>query len=410
LTVLGGPHAKAFPDDALRFFDVVVRECDKQLVADILSTPPKGEIVTNGRPIQDLPTVAERMPEIRASAFWNGRPYPSSTIGLLASVGCPYKCDFCTDWNSPYAMLPLDRLEEDLRFVMSRYPKALISFHDPNFGVKFDEIVAVLERVPHGSRKRYILESSLSVLRDGRLRRLRDVGCIYVAPGIESWEAYSNKAGVGTAVSAREKMDRLVEHFKLIHEYVPGIHCNFLFGMDEDRGDEPVELTREFMARTPFVWPTINVPVPFGGTPLADKYLAEDRVLRSMPFFFYYAPYLVTTVQNYGPVDFYKKLVEMTEQIVSTGSLLRRMKTTTGRIRASLLLRTVSERGMLGRYRRLLKAMESEPGLRSFHEGDSEPLPEFYHRVLDRQLGAYAELLSREDRRPVLTGEERVVT
>ena len=205
-------------------------------------------------------------------------------------------------------------------------------------------------------------------------------------------------------------MERVVEHFKLIHEYVPGIHCNFLFGLDGDRGDEPVELTREFMTRTPFVWPTINVPVPFGGTPLCDKYLAEGRILRSMPFFFYYAPYLVTTVQNYGPVDFYEKLVGMTEQIVSTGSLLRRLKTTTGRIRASLLLRTISERGMLGRYRLLLKSMKSEPGLRRFHEGASDPLPEFYHRLFDRQLGAYAELLSREDRRPVLTRETRVVT
>ncbi|MEE9198904.1 MAG: radical SAM protein, partial [Dehalococcoidia bacterium] len=34
LTVIGGPHAKAFPDDCLRFFDVVVRECDKTLIAD----------------------------------------------------------------------------------------------------------------------------------------------------------------------------------------------------------------------------------------------------------------------------------------------------------------------------------------------------------------------------------------
>ena len=52
-----------------------------------------------------LPSVAERMPEIRRSAFlWNplrgrSRPYASTTIPLLASVGCPYRCDFCVDWS-----------------------------------------------------------------------------------------------------------------------------------------------------------------------------------------------------------------------------------------------------------------------------------------------------------------------
>src|SRR5258706_429033 len=36
LTVLGGPHATAFPTDSLRFFDLVVKQCDKALIADIL--------------------------------------------------------------------------------------------------------------------------------------------------------------------------------------------------------------------------------------------------------------------------------------------------------------------------------------------------------------------------------------
>ncbi|MBM3957985.1 MAG: radical SAM protein, partial [Gemmatimonadetes bacterium] len=407
LTILGGPHAKAFPDDCLRFFDVVVRECDKELVADIVRTPPRGSVVTNGRPLREIPSVEERMPEIRASAFWRGRPYPSSTVPLLSSVGCPYGCDFCTDWDKPYALLPTDRLEADLRFVIDEYPNVLMAFHDPNFGVKFDEVLEVLERVPHGSRKRYILESSLSTLRDGRLERLRDVGCLYVAPGVESWGAYSNKAGVGPRVSAREKMERVVEHLRLIHEYVPGIHCNFMFGLDVDRGDEPVELTKEFMVRVPFVWPTINVPVPFGGTPMYERHVKERRILRAMPFLFYYAPYLVTTVRNYGPVRFYEKLVELTEQIVSTGALVRRLKATSGRVRVSLLLRTFSERGILARYRQLLEAMKADRGMRTFHEGASESLPEFYHYVFDRQLGSYAGLVSREDRRPLLTQESR---
>ena len=36
LTVMGGPHAKQFPEDCLRFFDIVVLDCDKTLISEIL--------------------------------------------------------------------------------------------------------------------------------------------------------------------------------------------------------------------------------------------------------------------------------------------------------------------------------------------------------------------------------------
>ena len=36
LTVIGGPHARSFPRDCLRFFDLAVEDCDKPLINDIL--------------------------------------------------------------------------------------------------------------------------------------------------------------------------------------------------------------------------------------------------------------------------------------------------------------------------------------------------------------------------------------
>ncbi len=36
-TVIGGPHARSFPVDCLRFFDLVVKECNQSLIADILA-------------------------------------------------------------------------------------------------------------------------------------------------------------------------------------------------------------------------------------------------------------------------------------------------------------------------------------------------------------------------------------
>ena len=58
LTVIGGAHAKSFPEDCLRYFDLVVKECNRTLVEDILKgrfDPPA--VITSGKPLTEIPTV-----------------------------------------------------------------------------------------------------------------------------------------------------------------------------------------------------------------------------------------------------------------------------------------------------------------------------------------------------------------
>ena len=404
LTVIGGPHAKSFPVDCLRFFDFVVQECDKPLIDDLLTGAfARGSIVTSGRPLRDFPSVEERMPEITASAFAFGRPVRSTIVPLLSSVGCPYTCDFCVDWNNPYALLPLDRLEADLAYLSRRWPRTLVAFHDPNFGVKFDEVLTILEKRPATERNPYIMESSLSLLKGPRLKRLAETGCVYVAPGVESWESYSQKAGVGSTVG-RDKLERLVTHFEEIGEHVRGLQANFIFGSDVDRGDEPVELTSEFMRRLPFVWPTINIPTPFGGTPLYDRYLAEGRVLRAMPFTFYYTPYLVTTLANYHPSEYYDKLTNLYSVMASGRMMMSRVFTDgSPALRTLHVLRSLAMLKFLAAFRRVGRLLRTDREFRSFHEGRSGTLPDYYRGIYEKRLGAYASLLSAAERTPDLT-------
>ncbi len=401
LTVVGGPHAKSFPRDCQRFFDVVVVDCNEALVEDIIARRlDPGTVVTARQPYHDVPSVEERLPELRASAFARGRPYFSTTIPFLSSVGCPYACDFCIDAHVPYRQLSLERLGADLRFLAARFPRVMFGFHDPNFGVRFDEVMDVLESVPAGSRLPYIIESSLSVLRGRRVARLGDTNCGTLAPGIESWADYSQKAGVGHATGA-VKVDRLVEHFRLLHEHVHYLQANFLFGLDGDEGDEPVTLTKEFMTRTPFVWPVVNIPHPFGGTPLFEAQLAAGRILTSLPFSFYYSPYVASVPRHYGPVEYYERLIDLFSHFTSAHMLARRLAATTSPyVRLVHVVRTRVKRRRLAAFCRLRARLETDPQLGAFHEGRAAVLPELYHREYERLLGRYAPLMSRADRKP----------
>jgi radical SAM superfamily enzyme YgiQ (UPF0313 family) len=401
LTVIGGPHARSFPRDCLRFFDLVVGHCDRALIADIVrGSYDPGAVVSSERPLMDLPGVEERLPEIRSSIFVRGRPAPSSTVPLLASIGCPYHCDFCIDWSTPYVTLPRERIEADLHYLSTHWPGVMVSYHDPNFAVRFDEMMAVMETVPARTRNPYIMESSLSVLKGSRLRRLKDTNCIYIASGIESWTGYSAKAGVGHAAGA-PKLAALLDQFHKLHRHGFALQANFIVGMDGDRGSEPVDLTAEFIRRLPFVWPVVNVPIPFGGTPLFDACLANDRLLRAMPFSFYYTPYLVTTLEHYAPIDYCRGLSAIYALLTSGGMLARRLATrATWGIRSLHALRTVGMRQDLAAFHQFGTMLETDDRFRAFHEGRKVPLPEFYHSSYERRLGRYAELLSRADRTP----------
>jgi hypothetical protein len=76
--------------------------------------------------------------------------------------------------------------------------------------------------------------------------------------------------------------------------------------------------------------------------------------------------------------------------------------TTRPTVRLIHLTRTASTRAWINVYRSILRRLRSDAELRTFHEGKLQALPEFYHRIYERMLGPYAELVSRQDRLPML--------
>jgi hypothetical protein len=149
------------------------------------------------------------------------------------------------------------------------------------------------------------------------------------------------------------------------------------------------------------VWPTINIPTPFGGTPLYENCLADDRILKKIPFAFYYNPYLVIQLANYHPIEYYEHLIDISSLVCSKGMLMRRVRTQSRpAIRFVHGLRALSVRQDLEEYRRIRTLLTTDAQFRAFHEGRSDVLPEFYHWQFERRLGHYAELLTREERMP----------
>lgn len=401
--VIAGPHAKAYPKDALRFADYVVKDCDKSIIHDLAAgRVPRGSILNSKNKLDDIPLVEERITEIKtASLFFSWFNLIRMATPMLSSIGCPYSCNFCVDWNSTYRVFDSDRLKLDLNYIGQNFPKAVVTFHDPNFGIKFDATMEVLKsrtvQIP------YAMESSLSVLRTpARMKSLADTNCVLVAPGIESWDDYSNKSS-GSGHSGYEKVGAIANQFAELHEYVSYTQANFIFGLDTDAGDTPIQLHKLFMDKAPFVWPTLNIPVPFGGTPLFDEHLTADRIREQMPFEFYYAPYLVTTIRNYDPIAYYDKLIVYLEYCCSHTMLQRRLATR--RHPTERIIDHARTRSMwpeIKNYRAIKHRLSVDRELRNYHEGKTQKLPEYYLTRRGVRLGRYASVLTNADQIPVL--------
>ena len=71
------------------------------------------------------------------------------------------------------------------------------------------------------------------------------------------------------------------------------------------------------------------------------------------------------------------------------------------------MIKALGNRQMARRLRQLAYLLRTNSKFRKFHEHETDVLPEFYHYLYEHMLGPYAELMSREDRRPTLASHKQ---
>lgn len=391
VTVLGGPHARCYPEDAARYFDYVLGFTDKTILADVLQDcaayRPQGRILSAKRQPAALPSVQERWPFIAPTI---AKAPTFKAVPMIGSMGCPYSCSFCIDSTVKYQPLPFEQIREDLRFLLGKMKRPLIAWHDPNFGVRFnDYMTAIEEAVPPGSVD-FVAESSLSLLSEPNLRRLRKNGCKGMLPGIESWYDMGNKSKTGRKVG-RDKMIQTSDHVNMILEYIPYVQANFVLGLDCDEGPEPFELTKQFLERSPGAFPGFSLFTAFGkAAPLNLELQRADRVL---PFPFHFLDNnqaMNVRPKHYDWPEFYDLLIDLTEDAFSTRRIYRRLRANRTLIPKWLnVVRAVSSE-RFGRVRRhviVRRLLDTDSSVRRFLEGETVVVPRFYETRVKNDLG-----------------------
>ena len=397
VTVLGGPHARCYPDDAILYFDFVLGFTNKNTIIDILDncTPqgPVGTYLATGKQPANLPGVQERWKFIESTL----KKAPLlKIVPMIGSMGCPYTCSFCIDSTVPYQPLSFQGIKEDLQFLLTKFKKPMVAWHDPNFGVRFQESMdAVSAAAPPGSFS-FVAESSLSIITEKHLKVFKENGFTALLPGVETWYELGGKSKTAKTIG-EEKVKQVAEHVNMIFDYVPYVQTNFVMGLDSDSWAEPFELTKKFIDLSPNAFPGYSLLTAFGeAAPLNLGYQREGRVL-GFPFHFL-NNHLAMNVKpmNYEWVDFYDKVIDLTEYSFSPRAIWRRWKNNKNTTaRWMNVMRAISSEGY-GRikfYRKVRENLIHDKAFRDYFEGETDELPDFYINIIKRDLGPWYQWL-----------------
>ena len=249
---------------------------------------------------------------------------------MIASMGCPYSCPFCIDAEVPYHPLNFETVKEDLRFLLTKFKKPVVAWHDPNFGIRFNEISDAIASVAPPKSFRFIGESSLSILTEDHVKTMKQLGFIALLPGIESWYDLGNKSHA-SRITGEEKVNQISEHVNMIFRHISYVQTNFVLGLDSDEGSGPFELTKKFIDKTPAAFPGYSLITAFGEA--APQNLEYQEAGRVLPFPFYFLNNNLAMnlkPRNYEWPDFYNKVIDLTEYTFSVKSIYRRFNATSG--------------------------------------------------------------------------------
>jgi hypothetical protein len=390
VTILGGPHARCYPEDACKYFDFVLGLTDRKLIHELLldfcPNRPTGIYLSNNKQPLALPGVEERW-EFIEKALDNSSLI--KIVPMIGSFGCPYSCDFCVDGNIPYQQLDLNLIKKDLGFLLRKMKRPRISWYDPNFGVSFKPVMDAIEEAVPANSIDFIAECNLSILSEPNLKRLKHNGFKCLMPGIESWFGYGNKAGTGST-SGIDKVRQVADHVNLIQSYIPYVHVNLLFGTDVDEGPLPFELTKLFVELAPGVYPAFLLLNSFGRGASAN--LDYQRANRVLPFPFHLMQSLYTLnirPKNYSWLEFYDYLVDAIKFSFSAKAIYKRFNAIRMPVpRLLSLVFSLSFGGSKIQYHsEIRRLLLNDPQIRSFFEQETSEIPDLFRRRIQQDLG-----------------------
>lgn len=268
--ILGGIHVSANPEEALQFVDSVCIGEAENVWLDVLSDVNSGQL----KPKYYSETIADpnKIPVPRWSLVPSGK-YLYTNI-LVASRGCPFKCDFC--YNSceylhhRYRNRPISNVVEEIKQLNTKH----VMFIDDNLIGDIPWTRAFLEEIkPLGLKWNAAVSANILNHLD-LLDQMQESGCHSLFIGFESINEQSIQS-VQKFQNKRANYERLIDE---LHKRGIMVNASLVFGFDHD-SPQVFQNTLDWLVKNKVETMTAHILTPYPGTVLYQRFLTEGRIV-----------------------------------------------------------------------------------------------------------------------------------
>jgi radical SAM superfamily enzyme YgiQ (UPF0313 family) len=276
--VLGGLHVTALPDEALRHADSIIIGEGEVSWPTLLQDLQQDRL----KPVYDSRGVSFDLAHAPMPRFDLLDIERYNRITVQTQRGCPFSCEFCAAsirLCPTYKIKPVEKVIAEIRRIKELWKHPFIEFADDNSFVNKPHS----RRLMHALAKEKIhwfTETDISVADDDELLGLmRDSGCAQVLIGLESTSFTGLDHLEQKANWKVKQVDRYLESIRRIQDHGITVNGCFILGLD-GTGPESFDNVWRFVRESDLFEVQITVQTAFPGTPLYDRLLREDRVLR----------------------------------------------------------------------------------------------------------------------------------
>jgi radical SAM superfamily enzyme YgiQ (UPF0313 family) len=282
LTVIGGLHATAIPEECQSHFDVVVTGDGEASLPRVLNDFSAGTLQARYHPASPFDLTQSPLP--RWDLLQPGMSSGGSVGSLVNTIarftlqtqrGCPWACNFCAASRllGPVRAKPHDRIDAELRQIAQHTSRPWIELADDNtFAVARDPYPLLDSLGNHGCR--WFSESDWRIAENPTLlNRIARSGCRQLLIGVES--TVFQYPGMGRK---QAEFDRIVAALQAIQAAGVVVNACFIVGA-EGETEASIDRLASFLSDAPFGEIQLTLQTPFPGTGLYRQLLGQGRML-----------------------------------------------------------------------------------------------------------------------------------
>ncbi|NQU94916.1 MAG: radical SAM protein [Candidatus Omnitrophica bacterium] len=298
LTVLGGIHVTALPEESMKFdsVDFIVKgEGERTIVelADYLEGRRGPESIDgiyyrkNGKVHKNKDReLIDNLDEVPFPArhLCNNRNYTypdtlaTPVFPIITSRGCPARCTYCAGsciFKRKFRTRSPKNIVDEIEYLVREFGAKEIHIWDDNFALIKSRVIRIKDEikkrnlrlnfaVPDGMRIDSVDEELLSAL--------KEMGIYSIAFGIES-----GSQKILDRIKKGIKLERIEEVFKITRKYGIEIWAFFIMGLPGETADD-IRKTIEFAKKINPDIAKFHILKPFPGTEVYDELLGNNLI------------------------------------------------------------------------------------------------------------------------------------